>query len=95
MRPWRATATLVAEFSREEAYVFRPLTFDNVSVVKIATEPLNPSDLPKMVEAGPRAAAAAGAAHIIPFHARFLASHFLVLSRASSARLDPPVVSLH
>jgi len=44
------TATLVAEFAKEEAYVFKPLAFDNVSVVKIATEPLNPSDLPKMVE---------------------------------------------
>ena len=30
--------------------MFRPLAFDNQSVVKIATEPLNPSDLPKMVE---------------------------------------------
>ena len=30
--------------------MFKPLAFDNRSVVKIATEPLNPSDLPKMVE---------------------------------------------
>jgi len=44
------TATLVAEYGEEDAYVFRPLAFDNQSVVKIATEPLNPSDLPKMVE---------------------------------------------
>jgi U5 small nuclear ribonucleoprotein component len=44
------TATLVAEYAEEDAYVFRPLAFDNQSVVKIATEPLNPSDLPKMVE---------------------------------------------
>ena len=44
------TATLVPEFSDEDCYVFRPLMFDNQSVVKIATEPLNPSDLPKMVE---------------------------------------------
>lgn len=28
----------------------RPLRFQTVSVVKIATEPLNPSELPKMVE---------------------------------------------
>ena len=47
------TATLVPEFSEEDSFVFRPLQFDNVSVIKIATEPLNPSDLPKMVEAGP------------------------------------------
>ena len=44
------TATLVDEYTREDCYVFRPLAFDNQSVVKIATEPLNPSDLPKMVE---------------------------------------------
>ena len=44
------TATLVDEFTDEDCHVFRPLAFDNQSVVKIATEPLNPSDLPKMVE---------------------------------------------
>jgi U5 small nuclear ribonucleoprotein component len=44
------TATLVAEFADEDVHVFRPLVFDNQSVIKIATEPLNPSDLPKMVE---------------------------------------------
>ena len=48
------TATIVEEFPApgdgEEAYAFRALRFDNRSVVKIATEPLNPSDLPKMVE---------------------------------------------
>ena len=37
------TATLVDEFTREECHVFKPLAFDNRSVVKIATEPLNPS----------------------------------------------------
>ncbi len=30
-------------------HIFRPLRFSTVSVVKIATEPLNPSELPKMV----------------------------------------------
>ena len=44
------TATLVDEFTREECHVFKPLAFDNRAVIKIATEPLNPSDLPKMVE---------------------------------------------
>ena len=29
---------------------YRPLRFQTQSVVKIATEPLNPSELPKMVE---------------------------------------------
>lgn len=48
------TATLVPEHLPkaygDELYVFRPLEFDNKSVMKIATEPLNPSDLPKMVD---------------------------------------------
>jgi 116 kDa U5 small nuclear ribonucleoprotein component len=48
------TATLVPEnlpkAYGDELYVFRPLEFDNKSVMKIATEPLNPSDLPKMVD---------------------------------------------
>lgn len=43
------TATLVPEFGAEEAYIFAPLTFGAQAVVKIATEPLNPSELPKMV----------------------------------------------
>ncbi|GBF96527.1 116 kDa U5 small nuclear ribonucleoprotein component-like, partial [Raphidocelis subcapitata] len=45
------TATVVAEaFDSEEVHIFRPLRFQTLSVVKIATEPLNPSELPKMVE---------------------------------------------
>lgn len=44
------TATVVPEFFDEDIYIFRPLKFQTVSVVKIATEPLNPSELPKMVE---------------------------------------------
>jgi U5 small nuclear ribonucleoprotein component len=46
------TATLVDEFQteKEDVYPFSPLRFDNASVVKIAVEPLNPSDLPKMVD---------------------------------------------
>ena len=44
------TATLVPEFlEEEEVHIFRPLQFQTQSVVKIATEPLNPSELPKMV----------------------------------------------
>ena len=34
---------------QEEAHIFKPLAFNTQSVVKIATEPLNPSELPKMV----------------------------------------------
>ncbi|MEW5309265.1 MAG: hypothetical protein WDW38_001161 [Sanguina aurantia] len=45
------TATLVAEgYDDEEVHIFRPLRFQTQAVVKIATEPLNPSELPKMVD---------------------------------------------
>eukprot|EP00271_Cylindrocystis_brebissonii_P007357 TRINITY_DN2075_c0_g1_i1.p1 TRINITY_DN2075_c0_g1~~TRINITY_DN2075_c0_g1_i1.p1 ORF type:complete len:1000 (+),score=203.77 TRINITY_DN2075_c0_g1_i1:202-3201(+) len=47
------TATLCPEFTEnldDPPYIFRPLKFNTVSVVKTATEPLNPSELPKMVE---------------------------------------------
>jgi U5 small nuclear ribonucleoprotein component len=44
------TATLCPEFLDEDVYIFRPLQFNTLSVVKTATEPLNPSELPKMVE---------------------------------------------
>mmetsp|Transcript_826 Transcript_826/g.1239 ORF Transcript_826/g.1239 Transcript_826/m.1239 type:complete len:995 (+) Transcript_826:135-3119(+) len=44
------TATIVAEGYEGEMHIFRPLRFQTVSVVKIATEPLRPGDLPKMVE---------------------------------------------
>mmetsp|Transcript_33923 Transcript_33923/g.107781 ORF Transcript_33923/g.107781 Transcript_33923/m.107781 type:complete len:648 (-) Transcript_33923:66-2009(-) len=45
------TATLVPEFTDDEdVHIFAPLKFNTQSVIKIATEPLNPSDLPKMVE---------------------------------------------
>ncbi len=48
------TATLVPENMpktfKDDLYVFKTLDFDNKAVMKIAAEPLNPSDLPKMVE---------------------------------------------
>ena len=44
------TATVCNEFPDEDVYIFRPLQFNTLSVVKTATEPLNPSELPKMVE---------------------------------------------
>jgi U5 small nuclear ribonucleoprotein component len=48
--PITKTATLIpAAASTEDAYIFAPLRFNTLSVVKIATEPLNPSDLPKLV----------------------------------------------
>jgi 116 kDa U5 small nuclear ribonucleoprotein component len=45
------TATLVPSmWDAEDVHIFKPLAFTTASVVKIATEPLNPSELPKMVE---------------------------------------------
>lgn len=48
--PIKKTATII-DMDVEEAAIFKPLKFDNSSVVKLAVEPLNPSELPKMVEA--------------------------------------------
>ncbi|ONK68357.1 uncharacterized protein A4U43_C05F10570 [Asparagus officinalis] len=44
------TATLCPLDMEEDVYIFRPLRFNTLPVVKTATEPLNPSELPKMVE---------------------------------------------
>lgn len=44
------TATLCNLNYDEDVYIFRPLQFNTLPVVKTATEPLNPSELPKMVE---------------------------------------------
>ena len=44
------TATIVDEFTEEEVYIFKPLQLESKPVVKIATEPLNPGELPKMVD---------------------------------------------
>jgi len=48
--PIKKTATIV-DMQETEAAIFRPLKFDNCSVVKLAVEPLKPAELPKMVEA--------------------------------------------
>ncbi|KAF5198581.1 U5 small nuclear ribonucleoprotein component [Thalictrum thalictroides] len=44
------TATLCDVEYDDDIYIFRPLRFNTLPVVKTATEPLNPSELPKMVE---------------------------------------------
>ncbi|KAH8044604.1 GTPase [Aureococcus anophagefferens] len=47
------TATIVDAAGGSDAdpvHIFRPLKFDNLAVVKLAVEPLNPSELPKMTE---------------------------------------------
>jgi U5 small nuclear ribonucleoprotein component len=46
------TATLVppALPDQEEAYIFKPITHFTESVFKVAVEPINPSELPKMLD---------------------------------------------
>eukprot|EP00922_Rhytidocystis_sp_ex-Travisia-forbesii_P033413 GHVS01049656.1.p1 GENE.GHVS01049656.1~~GHVS01049656.1.p1 ORF type:complete len:1006 (+),score=141.40 GHVS01049656.1:85-3102(+) len=46
----RKTATLTSTDHDEEVEVFRPLRFNTTSTIKIACEPLHPSELPKMLE---------------------------------------------
>lgn len=45
------TATIVPEFLDDEVHIIRPLQFHTQSVVKVAVEPLNPRELPRMVDA--------------------------------------------
>ena len=42
------TATIVTKDLKEDAYIFRPIAHFTQSVFKLAIEPTNPSDLPKM-----------------------------------------------
>lgn len=42
------TATIVGMDARE-ACIFKPLAFNTVSVCKVAVEPQNPSELPKVI----------------------------------------------
>lgn len=44
------TATITQVKDTEEVYIFRPLKFNTSSVMKIAVEPVNPSELPKMLD---------------------------------------------
>ncbi|XP_048481923.1 116 kDa U5 small nuclear ribonucleoprotein component [Plutella xylostella] len=44
------TCTLVDAAETETLHTFRPLRFNTQAVVKIAVEPVNPSELPKMLE---------------------------------------------
>jgi hypothetical protein len=50
----------VPEFLDEEAFILKPLAFNTQPVVKIATEPLNPSELPKMVRGRQRGVGVGG-----------------------------------
>jgi U5 small nuclear ribonucleoprotein component len=44
------TATVTQLTGNEEAQIFAPLKFNTKSVIKIAVEPVNPSELPKMLD---------------------------------------------
>lgn len=44
------TATITTLHGNEQAEIFRPLKFDTLSALKIAVEPVNPSELPKMLD---------------------------------------------
>lgn len=49
-QPIIKTATLVDVNFKEDLNIFKPLRFNTESVIKIAVEPVNPSELPKMLE---------------------------------------------
>ncbi|XP_074592967.1 116 kDa U5 small nuclear ribonucleoprotein component-like [Brevipalpus obovatus] len=49
-QPIVKTATIVDPNYEEELFIFKPLMFNTQSVIKIAVEPVNPSELPKMLE---------------------------------------------
>ncbi len=43
------TATITSPKTKNP-FIFRPLSFNTVSIVKISVEPANPSELPKMLD---------------------------------------------
>uniref|UniRef100_A0A8C4NFV9 Uncharacterized protein n=1 Tax=Eptatretus burgeri TaxID=7764 RepID=A0A8C4NFV9_EPTBU len=49
-QPIVKTATITDPSGSDEAQIFRPLKFNTASVIKIAVEPVNPSELPKMLD---------------------------------------------
>uniref|UniRef100_T1IZK0 Elongation factor EFG domain-containing protein n=1 Tax=Strigamia maritima TaxID=126957 RepID=T1IZK0_STRMM len=49
-QPIVKTSTITDVWPRNEIYIFRPLKFNTQSVIKIAVEPVNPSELPKMLD---------------------------------------------
>jgi 116 kDa U5 small nuclear ribonucleoprotein component len=49
-QPIVKTCTLVSADEDAELHTFRPLRFNTHAVVKIAVEPVNPSELPKMLD---------------------------------------------
>ncbi|XP_065072846.1 116 kDa U5 small nuclear ribonucleoprotein component [Ochlerotatus camptorhynchus] len=44
------TSTITEVSMNEDVFIFRPLKFNTQSIIKIAVEPVNPSELPKMLD---------------------------------------------
>ncbi|XP_055551768.1 116 kDa U5 small nuclear ribonucleoprotein component [Wyeomyia smithii] len=44
------TSTITEVQMNEDVFIFRPLKFNTQSIIKIAVEPVNPSELPKMLD---------------------------------------------
>ncbi|CAG8593374.1 16314_t:CDS:10 [Rhizophagus irregularis] len=44
------TATITNKDTDDDMYIFRPLSFVTTAVLKVAVEPVNPSELPKMLD---------------------------------------------
>lgn len=44
------TATVTGDHGNLDACIFRPLKFNTLATMKVAIEPINPSELPKMLE---------------------------------------------
>ncbi|KAL7303257.1 hypothetical protein TKK_0004455 [Trichogramma kaykai] len=44
------TSTITDLTDADDLYIFRPLKFNTQSIIKIAVEPVNPSELPKMLD---------------------------------------------
>ncbi|XP_014666920.1 PREDICTED: 116 kDa U5 small nuclear ribonucleoprotein component-like [Priapulus caudatus] len=49
-QPVVKTCTITEVSGNDQAYIFKPLKFNTSSVIKIACEPVNPSELPKMLD---------------------------------------------
>ncbi|KAE8750608.1 hypothetical protein FOCC_FOCC002588 [Frankliniella occidentalis] len=49
-QPIVKTATITDMSTADDLFIFRPLKFNTQSVIKIAVEPVNPSELPKMLD---------------------------------------------
>lgn len=49
-QPIVKTSTITEVVSEDDVFIFKPLKFNTQSVIKIAVEPVNPSELPKMLD---------------------------------------------